>query len=509
MKPLTVILLVSLLLRTYVALSMPVGNDEGNYILDAHYLSEGLTAFKDFLTRDVFYITTLQLVEGQKSLIAGRMVSVIAATLTIVVVYFLTKKLADKKAALIAAAIFAFTPFSVMQMYPLANYPLQILLSSLSILALVYSFFTISGLFLGLAITARLSTLVLLPLILLYAYYTRKTRNLVFFVIGTLLALAPSYLLYGPNMFTSIQGTASISLESAIQAIYLLFGRFPDFALLLTLIPLAVISRFKSERRYQILMLILLVGGFSSMLLDIYGLGVEFPLIAHVFRASIVLLNLTIALSLLTVDLADSKIELIPNSKNLLLVLWAVSVAGFYILFGKWHTYYFTEMLPSLSVLSGIILSKAKLQWFTAGWLILILVGGYGLSATYSSHNPTMEAINNVSAYVEKNCVDTEIFTARTDVAYLSNKDPIMHITHPVYYSYAEQSSIAYSSVKYMPTISQIIEHLNTTNIDCAVIDPYTELCYFNINPELKQYFDDHYQLDTQIEQFKLYRRTK
>jgi 4-amino-4-deoxy-L-arabinose transferase-like glycosyltransferase len=89
--------------------------DEGIHIYDAKLIIDGLIPFKDYFTREPYYIYLLSgfVKLFGANLFASRLLSVIASTLTIPIVYFLGRNIFSKKIGLISATLFSLSPFVI------------------------------------------------------------------------------------------------------------------------------------------------------------------------------------------------------------------------------------------------------------------------------------------------------------------------------------------------------------------------------------------------------------
>jgi len=86
--------------------------DEGIHLYDASLLTKGLMPFRDYYTREPYYITLISFFVKTlgTNLLSTRLISVISATLTIPIIYLIGKEIFSKKIGLYSAAIFALSP---------------------------------------------------------------------------------------------------------------------------------------------------------------------------------------------------------------------------------------------------------------------------------------------------------------------------------------------------------------------------------------------------------------
>ena len=108
------LMLAGFLLRLYFALSVHLTLDEGSYLYDAELLREGEVPYRDYYTRSPLFLALLagSISVFGESYLAGRLLSVCLSTLTIPLVYLITRRLFQQKEAFVAAAIFSLSPFT-------------------------------------------------------------------------------------------------------------------------------------------------------------------------------------------------------------------------------------------------------------------------------------------------------------------------------------------------------------------------------------------------------------
>ena len=122
-KLVVLILSLGLLMRITLSRILTVHGDEGMYLYDASLILEGLHPHIDFHTRSPVYLYILSsfMFLFGKSVFVGRMVSVLASTITCLYVYKIGKLMFNEKIALIALLIFSFS---------LIHYPLSLIIKT-------------------------------------------------------------------------------------------------------------------------------------------------------------------------------------------------------------------------------------------------------------------------------------------------------------------------------------------------------------------------------------------
>lgn len=156
------------LLRLIYAYTLPVNNDEGRYLYDAYLITEGFVPFKDYLTRSLVFIYSLSFfvkIFGN-SLIAGRLLSIIASLLTAVVLYKIGSNFFTKKISIIAAILFLIVPYSIRISTFVITESLQVFFVAVAMFYFIKGleskkivYYFLNGLFLALAIFTRRSAI--------------------------------------------------------------------------------------------------------------------------------------------------------------------------------------------------------------------------------------------------------------------------------------------------------------------------------------------------------------
>jgi len=213
------ILVVGFLLRIAVAYSARINPNEASYLYDAKFILDGQVPFKDFSSRSPVYIYSLAafLYLFGESYFVGRMLSVLASTFSIFLVFKIGNKLYNEKYALIAAFIYSFSPF----IYTTDSYAMTQPYQQSFVLFSVYLFlraskedsrglFFLCGVIMGLGILVRRSSGLLafsLPafLFIYYLYHQsgqsrdvlrKVAKNTALLYGGIMLSVAPPLLYF-------------------------------------------------------------------------------------------------------------------------------------------------------------------------------------------------------------------------------------------------------------------------------------------------------------------------
>ncbi len=269
-------------LRLMYAVSLPLTEDEGNYLYDARTLREGSLAGGDGYVKSplsIVWIAVWQLI-GSNSILGGRLSSMLIGALTIFPIYSLGRQLKDRSSGLLAAAGWATIGAAIVFNIYVHTQPLALFfgISGLAVLwkslrqgeATTLTFglptrlspgrgLVWAGMLLGLGVASRKSILALglVPLVLILIEGTswrQRMRYLVAvgvgfaIVIGLFLGLATW--LYGPEGFWEALGVNSATDGIATRDIseieneraYSLRGMTPFFRESLPLILLALLA---------------------------------------------------------------------------------------------------------------------------------------------------------------------------------------------------------------------------------------------------------------------------
>ena len=162
------ILLAGVAARLSLLYFAPVEPDEEIYSYTSWEVMEGKGVFSSRVPRAPVYFYTVALIYrvGGVSLELSRLLSVAASTLTILAVYLIAKKISSEKAALLSAALFALSPFTLRYSYVALTEPYQWLFLSFSLYFFIRAvedegvrYLLLSGLLIAAAAGVRRSSL--------------------------------------------------------------------------------------------------------------------------------------------------------------------------------------------------------------------------------------------------------------------------------------------------------------------------------------------------------------
>ena len=540
-----VIVVLGLSLRLYAAQAVWIDSDEGNYFYDASMVSEGKVPFRDFLTRAPVYIYMLSGFTGTfgESLLVARGFSVIVAALSIIFVFGIGKELYGKRIGLLAAGIYALSPFVIFFDVLGATQPLQKLLIIAGMFLFVrglkserLGYYVLTGAFLGAAYLIRQSTAIFFLTIPIFVYaYTRSAgkaaKRSVSVYLGAVLVSLPIFgFLASAAGFEIVYemaglGTAFYGYTNPM-GIPVMFNKigitFLAVKELLYLIAPAVMFLayffLQGRRRWPGI-----VGGLGVLaaVLFIAADAFVFYGMGNALKTSLPLLAAFSAIILLVAAgggrvLRSHKRMLGKNPLNMFLVFWFGSVLLFNVAFFKLHLSYFNEFSAVMCLMAGMVVASllaSEKKGVSRVFLGLLLVSAAFVPVNYYyTHGYEQywspSAIAEASEYIRMNTQEgEEIFTATTIVPYLAGRRVLFDITHPyIGYAVPDRTEGWLESIGY-PSVAEIMEYMDSQEIRYAVLDEHTRHGYFSLNEELEEYVYSHYTLEREIENMGIYRR--
>lgn len=228
------ILVFGFFLRLIAAINLRVYADDMHHVIHAiNFLSSGRLVTYDQSAGLWHAFTSIMYNLFGLTQLSSRLASLIFGSLSILLVYFLSKEFFDERTSLIAAFLLAISPFqiksTVAEMDIMAMF--FVMFSMLLFIRALKSNnslkFAISGLFLGLAIYTKVYPILFIPSLLLYAIYFNKkekkkiisksnAKKLFIFLLAIFIfaipALAHNYLLYQDKGFLDLQFTRTLNL---------------------------------------------------------------------------------------------------------------------------------------------------------------------------------------------------------------------------------------------------------------------------------------------------------
>ncbi|MFX0206752.1 MAG: ArnT family glycosyltransferase [Candidatus Hodarchaeota archaeon] len=375
-----------------------VNPDEGHYLYHANLILKGSIPFKDFYTREpifIYLLTFFVRIFGI-SLLAGRLLPVVAGTISIYFVYLIGKELYSPNTGLLASLIFALSPYAVYYGSIIKLEPVGVMLITIAIYFLIIGikndekkYFLLNGLFLGAAILTRRSSVIFLvsePILLAYIFkgnlrsFLRKIEAgligvFLTFVLPTLylISLTDFYWIWnalgiGEGILAcQILGICTKTVYSVgIQtwAVKTAVIYSASTMLLYLLVPTFIFLALDMKKRFGnglsylaisgigLTYLRILIEGASRTQVEGFGI-VHISKSAHLLFDFLLILLLALTISLL-IDGIQTK-ERFSYSNNVLL-FWFISIAVFYLIWFRWFVDYFSEFIAVLSLMSSVSL---------------------------------------------------------------------------------------------------------------------------------------------------------
>jgi 4-amino-4-deoxy-L-arabinose transferase-like glycosyltransferase len=239
---LILIFLLGFILRFIDAINLTVSSDDMHHVIHAiNFISaERLITYDQSSGLWHAFTSVIYNLFGMSQL-TSRFAALIFGSFSILVIYLLSKEFFSEKVSLIAAFLFAVSPFHVL--YTVAEMDAMAMFFGMSSMLLFVRamknhkllYYWISGVFLGLAIYTKVYPLLFVPSLLLYFVYFKLKRKenlitknnakkiLIFLTaifVFTIPALTHNYLLYKGKGFMDLQFTRTLGLGKEKSAQY-------------------------------------------------------------------------------------------------------------------------------------------------------------------------------------------------------------------------------------------------------------------------------------------------
>lgn len=536
--------------RFFMAHIAWIDADEGSYLYDASLLLKGLDPYKDYFTRNPFYLGMLAVfikLFGH-NLLAGRLFSVITTTVSIYFMYRIGDKLYDKNTGILVSFIYGFSPYTAFWNSQVKNQAAQ----TVFVVVAVYLFldalekekkmiFFLGGLFLGIAFLIRESALLLLLIEVIILFYFRKSAR---FFLWACIGFCIPLLAY---LYFSEQAGTGIFLHSILNSFLWMIGGFglnylfeedvdivknffffckealylviPTFIFFCLLLKELLTKRYK--KAISVLFYFLILTGFSICLYWIFTSSFKWLFV----KISYLVVSFKVLLAFIFSALFLSSLYLFRKSKDthkqelfshIFCSLWFVLIFLVYLLRKRFYFSYLPELLPALSLITGFtiisLFRQKRIPKSVYTVFIISLVGsalltqvfyyqGYRLDRFYSVNEN-----KHIAEFLREHTLQSEeIFTANNVVLFCAERRAVYDISYPNFYSYREVVS---SPQRFnYPKVSEIMNYLESDKIRYCLIDPWTEKYFFVHHPQLKEYIYSHYQLEKEIGDAKIYIR--
>ena len=238
---LLIIVFLGFILRIIAAINLTVSADDMHFTIHAiDFLKSGKLVVYDQSASLWYYLTDIFYNIFGINQFASRFSAVLFGTLSIIVIFFLTKEFFNGKIALIASFLLAVSPFHIKNTIAEMDVTVMffVMFSMLMFIKGLKSeknkFFIFSGLLLGIAVFTKVYVLLFIPVSLAYAIYKNKVDKkeyidkkllkklfifLVFVSVFTIPSLTHNYLLYKDKGFMDFIYTNALGIgkETATQ----------------------------------------------------------------------------------------------------------------------------------------------------------------------------------------------------------------------------------------------------------------------------------------------------
>ncbi len=549
-----IILAATFLFRLYTAKTMWVIPDEGNWLYDALLAMKGYAPLVDYNSRSVFYIYSLipfVKIFGN-TIFAGRLLSVIAETVSAYFIFRIARLLYGKRAGLVAAAIFGIAPFGVFFGSMLKSQTYQILFVVIALYFLVEwagrrkdSLLFISGIFFGIPLLVRESAAIFLVFLPLFFYLglrmsfleTAKKTSIV--AAGVFLAVLPFviFALLAPHLYGLFPPTALVSSPFSAEGIsHFIENRagMASFFLkeaIYLIAPAILFWAFLAKKHLgakfpmRLFIAAVMLFGLAYFSSDAYAyiymsnpLGLPLPALA----VSAILFALMSVASIFILKSESVSIINSSHSFSAAFVAFMGAPVIFYLFYWEWSLDYFLEFMPMLSVSAAVfLLSVLNSRRRTGEMLLVLLMGAAIFTQALHAYQPytqakgmdkfnSEETVQEVATYISANTADSDEIFSNTAFAFEAGRRIIFDISHAMMYHYNSTVSdaAAMRSLGY-PTVSGIISYLDDKKIRYVVVDAGFRETYFSINPQLEKYIYSNYHVEKEINGVKIYARNK
>lgn len=547
-----IILAATFLFRLYTAKTMWVIPDEGNWLYDAMLAMKGYTPLVDYNSRSVFYIYSLipfVKIFGN-TIFAGRLLSVIAETVSAYFIFRIARLLYGERAGLVAAAIFGIAPFGVFFGSMLKSQVYQILFVVTALYFLVEwaiqrkdRLLFISGIFFGIPLLVRESAAIFLVFLPLFFYLglrmsfreTAKKTSCV--AAGVFLAILPFaiFALSAPHLYGLFPPKALVSSPFSAEGIsHFIENRagMASFFLkeaIYLIVPATLFFAFLAKRRLgakftmRPFISAVMLFGLAYFAADAYAylyLSNPLSLPLPVLAVSAVLFALILAASVFTLKSESFSVINGSHSFSAAFVAFMGAPVIFYLFYWEWSLDYFLEFMPMLSVSAAVfLLSVLNSKRRTGKMLLVLLMGAAIFTQALHTYQPytqakgmdkfnSEETVNVVAAYISANTAASEEIFGITAFAFEAGRRIIFDISHAMMYHYPAtvNDEKTMRSLGY-PTIGEIISYLGDKKIRYVVVDAGFRETYFSINPQLEKYIYSNYHVEKEINGVKIYAR--
>lgn len=505
-KKLLPVVVLSVVLRLYIAWVFPLGGDEGVLAYDSMVMSSDNMPFRDYMSRDAVPVLLYHPLTYFHSLYVMRLLSIAFAVVASYFVYLIGKELFSERTGLLASAVFLLEPFSLFQLSPVMAQSIVVLLITSSVYSLLKKRWYAAGVLIGLGVFAKLAMLHLMGVALAIMLLRKDARSLPKVFAGMLLVAAAMCLVFTPKVVTNSAGFTWFSarvhsttpstmsnIMVCLGTLYQLLSRY-SFIFLGGMIYLISLTR----KRIKIPITISFIAAATVfVLLMTLRPSLSFITIrshdvvqANYWRIIFVPIFLATAF-LWSLNKAG---KLTPNKNHLILIAWLLISCSQFIILLKWHTYYLVDLIPPLAIMSALAFEKYGLKTI----ILLLYLTSLIMAFTHPVSNAIqLRDVTAASAYIKNQGYTGEVFTGNPAYNFETNTRITLNMSHP---NYIEDPTF---KIRDPTTIDKIREQLKTGEAKYAVVDPLTEEEY----PEtLKTIIYPNYQKVAEYGRIRVYK---
>lgn len=530
---------ISILIRFVLAGHIPFTNDEGYYFYDGALILDGLIPYRDFLTKSIphIYLITLFTQIFGNDIFYVRLLPVAIYICNSILLYAIAKHLFSRQVAVATMLIYSlFAEFVILTTYVQTQQTQTFFVLLLLYLGLKSSGGLLRSLLLGLlSLTAFLSrpTSILhigLLMVILIANeyfrsksYSRSITEVIRFVgILTIVSMLAYFCLeafIGQTKALDVFGR-EMAKQSASSAIEL------GFIDLTTQVGSQLFTIVKGIFRSPLIGVLIYICFLSvpelysvKKTLRYFGLGYILSWIAvysgdlHskvfiVSRSTEHILSLFIISTYPIQSLkkpAWTGIEsyVSRNFSYILLSLWMLGYLLLYAVWIKYRIHYFSEIIPLLSLVTGLgVVAVMKKSFHESRFwgivtaftlMFFLIVGNLRHIYTFPSGSHLPKTIYMVTKVIEDNTVPTdEVLTSSPIFLFQSGRDTPFKISHPIWYSYTDIDGSLLT--EYLPPYQRLIEYIITNPPKLIIEDKTGENVYLK-SPIVSKLIAEKYEL--------------
>lgn len=532
--------------RYWYASVAGVNLDEGNGLYDANLILNGATPFKDYVTREPGYLYTLALfikLFGY-NIMTGRLMAVIAATVTCFFIFKIGKALFGKKVGLLAALIFALSPhlvyLDVIGYLGAASFvwvPIFVYLLILAVKSNKLPYYLLSGLFVGVAMLFYRGYVVyvlLCPAVLLYSRQVQLgnlLRRTGVFLLGFLIPVIPTLAYFvaqtdirwiglqlAPPGFISLGGATGVMGEDIVsylvakeRVLYCLFrGALYLFIPALFYLSL-LLRRFIASRTLYVLVTasawaLIVLAAIKGRFVPLVSWGLpEMPASLVPIFFSLLIAMAVVSLVLLSSDSFRLRSRFI--SANMFLVLWFCCASVFFVVSAAGSDIGDAPAVVMAAVAVAVLLQPRRLlpTRSLSIILLLLLIGSavFGAFVFATTVNPDrgipLAVTREIGQYVkERTAPGDEILTGTPAFAVEADRRIIFDISHPLaYVPRVDDPAEDEDPYNLTPSIPELINYLKEHDVKYIVADERTHLLFISDRHlALRLYILDNYHLE-------------